>query len=185
MKFSDMEPLEAFSLYKLGKLNSDKIVSLANAWIERDLYTASLGELCMLSNPIMSDVGPIFEKAMHELELEEPNKLEAVNTIICMTLKRIVEHKVAPEDGASFLYWDVHHELSDVVPDREYVGDSLGLEYIFCWLREIWDCRDGSMLLYHADLPRPEAEIKFQEHLIEESKKLLETKYKFFSEAGC
>ncbi len=44
----------------------------------------------------------------------------------------------------------------------------MGFEKIFCWLREIWDCRDGSRLLYYTDLPRSEANIKFQEHLIEE-----------------
>ena len=46
-------------------------------------------------------------------------------------------------------------------------GDNLGLQYVFCWLREIWDCRDGSMILYHTNLPRDQAEAKFFEHLRE------------------
>ncbi len=174
--FRDMKPIEAFSLYKLGKLNSDRIVSIANSWIENEMYTESLGELCMISNPIMSDVGPLFEKAMNDLQINEPTRIEAAEIIIHLTLERIVNNEVEPDEGASFLYWDVHHELFDEFPDKEYVGDSLGLEYIFLWLREIWDCRDGSRLSYYTDLSRPEAEKKFKEHLVEEAKKFLETK---------
>jgi hypothetical protein len=172
-----MEPIEAFALYILGKLTSDKIVSLANDWLENDLYTESIGELSMVTNPILSDVGPIFERAMRDLEIKEPSKIEAASTIIHITLKRIVTNEVAPDEGASFLYQDVHHELSDLIPDKEYVGDNFGLQYLFCWLREIWDCRDGSMILYHTDLPRAEAEEKFKGHLVEEAEKLLKDKH--------
>lgn len=172
-----MEPIEAYALYKLGKLSSDQIVSLANDWLEKYLYTENIDELSMVKNPVMSDVGPIFERAMEELEIKEPSKIEAANTIIHITLKKIVANEIAPDDGASFLYWGVHHEISEVMPDKEYFGDSFGLEYVFCWLREIWDCRDGSMILYHTDLPRDEAELKFKEHLLEEAEKLLKERH--------
>jgi hypothetical protein len=172
-----MEPIEAFALYKLGKINSDRIISFANDCLEKDLYTESIGELSMMTNPIMSDVGPLFEKAMQELKINEPTKIEAANTIIHITLKRIVANEIGPDEGASFLYWDVHHELIDVIPDKKYVGDSLGLEYLFLWLREIWDCKDGSMILYHTNLSRAEAEVKFKEHLVEEAEKLLKKRH--------
>ena len=171
-----MKPIEAYSLYKLNKLSSDRIVSLANKWLEDGLYTSSLGDLGFVTNPIMSDVAPIFENAMKELGLKEPNKLEAAKILIRMTLNQIVEKDIPPDKGASFLYWDVHHEITDEFPDKKYVGDNLGLEQIFCWLREIWDCRDGSRILYHTDLPRPEAEKKFLEYLVDESRKWLEVK---------
>jgi len=70
--------------------------------------------------------------------------------------------------------YDVHLNIFGERPDKKYAGDSLGLEHIFCWLREIWDCRDGSIILYYSDLPRIEAEEKFKEHLIDESQKWLE-----------
>ncbi len=174
--FRNMEPIEAFSLYILGKLNSDRIVSLSNEWLAKEIYTESLGELCLIASPIMADVGPLFEQAMHDLQVKEPTRIEAANTIIRLTLQRIIQNKIEPDEGASFLYWDVHHELSVEAPDKEYVGDSLGLEHIFLWLREIWDCRDGSMILYYTDLPRAEAEIKFKEHLVEEAEKILNKK---------
>jgi hypothetical protein len=59
--------------------------------------------------------------------------------------------------------------VSEDHPDEKYLGDSLGLEYLFCWLRELWDCRDGSIILHYTDLPRSEAEVKFKQHLFEAS----------------
>ncbi len=170
-----MKPIEAYSLFKLEKISSEDIVAVANDWLKNGIYTESLGEFAFFSNPIMSDVVPIFQATMAELEIIEPTRIEAANIIIHMKLNQIVEKTIAPEDGASFLYWNVHHELMEELPDKEYVGDSLGLEHIFCWLREIWDCRDGSMILYHTDLPRSEAEKKFKTHIIKGALKWLKT----------
>ena len=164
-----MEYVEAYSLYKLGKLSSSKIVSLANLWLDNGAYSDSLNYLYTQTNPVMADVGPLFKKAMSELGVNEPTRVEAANNVIKVTLNRIINNEVLPEEGASFLYWDVYHEIEEEYPNKEYVGDNLGLQNVFCWLREIWDCRDGSMILYHTDLPRSEAEIKFKEHLIEEA----------------
>ena len=66
--------------------------------------------------------------------------------------------------------------VEDELPDGEHLGTNLGFEHIFCWLREIWDCRDGSMILYHTDLPREEAERKFLEDLKHEAENWLEAK---------
>ncbi len=169
-----MKPIEAYSRYVLGKLSSDSIVTAADSWLASELYSESLGELSCVANPIMSDVGPLFETAMHELNIGKPTREEAAKLLIKNTLMGIVAGEVDPIEGASFLYEDVHDELTDELPDKEYLGDNLGLEGIFCWLREIWDCRDGSMLLYYTNLPRHEAELKFIEHLVEESREWLE-----------
>jgi hypothetical protein len=170
-----MDPIEAYSLFKLGKLSSDKIVSLANLWLENNIFANSLVHLFGISKPIMSDVAPFFEKAMKELKVNKPTNLEAAKILIEITLRKIVENKLDPVEGASFLYEEIYHTLTNEIPDKKYVGDNLGLEYIFCWLREIWDCRDGSRLLYYADLPRSEAEVKFIEHLVEGAEKWLES----------
>ena len=112
---------------------------------------------------------------MNALRIKEPTSVESAHTLLTAELNEIVKGELKPEERASFLYWNVHHELTNELPDKEYIGDNLGLEHIFCWLREIWDCKDGSMILYHNDLPRPEAETKFKEHLIEEAQKWLQT----------
>jgi hypothetical protein len=170
-----MNLIEAYSLFQLGKLSSDKIVSLANLWLENNIFADSLVHLFGISKPIMSDVAPLFEKAMKELKVNKPTNLEAAKILIEITLRKIVEKKLDPVEGASFLYEEIYHTLNDEIPNKNYVGDNLGLEHIFCWLREIWDCRDGSRLSYYANLPRSEAEVKFIKHLVEEAEKWLES----------
>ncbi len=171
---NDMEPVEAYSRFVLRKLRSDEIASLANSWLSNGTFTETLNQLWCEKEPVMSSVGPLFEKAMIELGVERPDRLEAARTIIRATLKRIIQSKIPPDEGAAFLYWDVYLEISAEWPNEKYAGDCLGLENIFCWLREIWDCRDGSLILYYSDLPRSEAEEKFKQHLIDESRKWLE-----------
>jgi len=168
-----MEPIEAFALYRLDKLSSDEIVSLADAWLCEGVFTDGINELSGSINSVMADIAPIFERTMTELNIPSLSKIDAANVLVKRKLERIVSNTIDPEEGASFLYWNVHHEITDEYPDKDYIGDNLGLESIFCWLREIWDCKDGSMILYHTDLPREKAELKFREHLIEEAENWL------------
>jgi hypothetical protein len=163
----EMSPREANALFALDKLSSDAIVCLANEWIDDGLYTADLGELCTMRSPVMSEVGPLFVSAMKELGVWNANRQEAAGVLLRAGLERLSLRCTDPVKEAEFIYWDIHHEVSNEMPDRKYVGDSLGLEHVFCWLREIWDCRDGSMILYHADLPREKAEKKFIQNLRE------------------
>jgi hypothetical protein len=52
------------------------------------------------------------------------------------------------------MYLDLHPDYMKIIPEEEFLGSNLGVKAIFCWLREIQDCRDGSMILYYGDLPR-------------------------------
>ncbi|WP_442511279.1 hypothetical protein SH528x_002949 [Novipirellula sp. SH528] len=168
-----MKPETAIAHYKLGKLSSEEIVKLANSWLEQGLFTDSINLIAMETNPIMSDVGPTLEKAITELDMPIPTKVEAAKIAAKDIIERMVSGKIDLMEGATFLYLDIHREVTDDLPDGTYVGTNLGLEHIFCWLREVWDCRDGSRLLYYSDLPREQAKQKFLEHLREESKKWL------------
>jgi len=171
-----MKPEVAISHYKLGKLSSSEIVDLANSWLEDGVYTDSLNYIVMEQSPLMVDVAPLFESAIRELGLEVPGKIEAAKYAARDTIQKMVSGEIDLMVGANFLYCDIHHEIEDELPDGEYLGTNLGLEHIFCWLREVWDCRDGSMILYHTDLPREQAEAKFLEHLKEEAEKWLAKK---------
>lgn len=156
-------------------LTSDALVALANSWLEQGVYTESLGTLFAINNAEMADVGPLFESALKELGEPDLTRLEAASVLARITLHRIATGEVNAVEGAEFLYWQVHHAITDELPDRKHLGDNLGLEEVFCWLREIWDCRDGSMILYHTDLPRDQAEAKFVEHLIDSARNWKET----------
>jgi len=59
---------------------------------------------------------------------------------------------------ASYIYSDIHGEYAKLFKKENHLGECMGLGTIFCWLRELWDCRDGSRLLYHAHMSRDAAE---------------------------
>ncbi|MCP4179138.1 MAG: hypothetical protein GY756_15365, partial [bacterium] len=141
--YTEIRPIDAFSLFKLDLLSSDEIVALSNSWLENGIYSDSLCELCTMVLPIMSDISPLFEQSMNDLRIDEPTIFAAAEGLIRFTLTQVVEKKIEPEKGASFLYYEIHLNLSNEYPDKEFVGDIWGLESIFCWLREIWDCKDG------------------------------------------
>ena len=168
-----MKPKEAYALYILNNLNSNEIVELANEWLLNGFFTDSLTDLIFEKEPEMYIVGPMFEALMEELNIPSLTRLEAAHIAIKRILTRIVNKEIEPRVGASSIYYDVWSEIEEEYPAIKYLGDSLGLEFIFCWLREIWDCRDGSMILYYSDLPRDQAEQKFEEHLIEEARNWL------------
>ena len=170
-----MKPETAIAHYKLGKLSSEDIVKLADSWLAQGLFTNSINLIAMEQTPVMSDVGPMFEKAIAELGLPIPTKVEAARIAAKDIIEKMVSGKIDLIKGANCLYWDIHHEITDELPDGMYLGSNLGFEHLFCWLREVWDCRDGSRNLYYADLSTEQAEQKYLEHLREESKKWLES----------
>jgi len=171
-----MKPEVALSLYILDNLPSESIVNLANEWLTEGIFTESLSEIIFEKSPSMSTIGPLFESALKEIGIDTPTKIEAAKVVLKDTIQKMVSGETDLMEGANFIYWNIHHKITDELPDGEYLGTNLRLEYIFCWLREIWDCRDGSMILYYSDLPRDQAEKKFLAHLKEEAEKWLTIK---------
>jgi hypothetical protein len=168
-----MELVEAHARYKLSLLTTDALVAQARGWIESGAYFSNaLVDIYTQPNPCMADIGPMLETAMQELGVEEGTRIETARKLVSITLNHIASGEADPVEGATLLYY-LHIDLQPDLPEEDYVGDSLGLEHVFCWLREVWDCRDGGMILYHTDLPREEAEQKFIQHIVEEAQKLL------------
>lgn len=173
-----MKPEIAIARYKLGKLSSEEIVKLADSWLKQGIYTDSINFLAMETTPTMASVGPMLEAAINELGLEVPSKIVAARIAAKDTVEKMVSGDIDLMKGANFLYWDIHHEVEYELPDSEYVGDNLDFEHLFCWLREVWDCRDGSHIICYTDLPRAQAEQKFLEHLKDEAETWLENQSK-------
>lgn len=175
-----VELIEAKARYQLGILDSDAICALARQWIDQDIVSNSLAELSTVSRPIMSEVGPLFESAMEELGVVSLSRIGTVRLIVRSTLSRMVAGDLDILDGAEFLY-RLHLALGEEFPNQEYVGDALGLEFIFSWLREIWDYRDGSPIGHSVDHPSSEIEQTLRQHLLDESNAWLDR----FQEPTC
>ncbi len=179
MKIETLFPLSpnlAIAYYQLGALSPLNLVQLSDQWLCESIFTDSINILQTHKDPKMYEVSDLFEKAMEELNVAIPTRIESAWIVAEDILQRMVAGSIDLMDGANFLYNDVHHEIDEELPDGKYLGSNLGFEHIFCWLREIWDCRDGSTLFYYTDLPRNEAEIKFQQHLMEEAVKWLDSR---------
>lgn len=170
MSLDTISPQSAYARYRIGQLHSRDIVAVAHVWLSRGIYTDSLSELSFLNNPQMAEVAPLFEKASLELGIAMSTREDAAKYLVNETLQQIAAGTVDPVNGASYLY-ELHLEMQNELPDLEYVGDSLGLENLFAWLREVWDCRDGSLILYYTDLPRAEAESRFVAHIRDEAQR--------------
>jgi hypothetical protein len=169
----NLTPIESYAFFELGLLSSTDLIELGVQWLESGQCT---GSMCLLAGETiseMSTVQPLFLNTMKEIGLEKPSQIEAGQTVLKYYLRKIVSGDGDPVDLGNHIYTEVYHNIVPNYPDKEYVGDCIGIEHMCTWLREIWDAKDGSMLLYYDDLPREKAVIKFKEHLIEEANKLL------------
>jgi len=169
-----ISPAIAIAYYQLRLLSSGDLVTLADTWLNQGIYTDSINYLQMEKDPIMSEASELFLKAMKEMKVDIPTRVASAWIVTADIMDRIVTSSIDLMDGVNFIYWDVHHEIDTELPDGKYLGSNLKLEQVFCWLREVWDCRDGSRLICHEDLPRDKAEQKFIGYLMDECQKWLE-----------
>ena len=174
VNIANLEFCNAYALWEIGGLHAIDMVRLANIWLNRGIYSEKLTAIYDVENPTQEEVSPVFEAAISELKVTKLGKLEAAKHLVRAVLEQISQHKVPPHIGAEYIYWNIHHEITDDFPDGRYLGSNLHLEGIFMWLVEYWDCEDGSHLNYHADIPRPEASEKFKSYIIEEAEAWLE-----------
>jgi hypothetical protein len=168
--FTAASPENAIALYVLELLPSSLLPKLAENWLIQELDSPSLRILAGEKNPIMSDVGPLFEKSLLELGIPKPEKSQAVLISLKYYLELISEGELAPYEGMRLIDNDISKIAMDTHPNKKFVGDGLGLERVYTWYRELQDAQDGSMLFYYNDLPIEKAVGKFEEHLIEEAR---------------
>ncbi len=167
-----MTPIEAYSSFVLNELNGEQIIHLAEQWLKEGHGEQSICVLAGEKDSTMSNILPMFLNVMKELDLKEPSSLEAAKILLKRDLQKIVNKEADAVETANHIY-SMHVNISGEYPDNKYVGDSLGIENICTWLREIGDANSCSMLLYYTNLPKEQAVEKFKEHLIEEAEILL------------
>ncbi len=64
----------------LGKLKSEDAIAAASSALDRGVYSESPG-LLLYEQPVWSEVGPLFTKALSELGVPVPSRDEASMTI--------------------------------------------------------------------------------------------------------
>ena len=95
---------EAVAFYKLDLIKSEKLPEIASDALEASYDSPSLrlraGEL----NPIMSTVGPMFEKTITELNISIPTKRGAYFIVAKYYSNKIISGELSPYDGAKIIW---------------------------------------------------------------------------------
>jgi hypothetical protein len=132
----------AAALLSLGKLSTDEAIAAASSALNRDIYCDSLG-LLLFEEPIWSEVGPLFERALADLRIPIPSRDQACSILAHEYARQIIAGEISPIEGASRIWWDVVIE-----PE---VDPSL---LVFAGLASCWDDLGQNRQALEADILR-------------------------------
>jgi hypothetical protein len=99
------------TLWALHRLESEELPKIAADWLAEGLDSRSLRELAGIAYAEMSEVGPLFDKALAELMIAIPKKDEALMFLARHYAQQIVDGVVTPYDGARKIWWQVSNSL--------------------------------------------------------------------------
>jgi hypothetical protein len=89
----------------LGKLSSEEAIAAASAALDGGAFADALG-LLMYTEPIWSEVGPLFERALAALGIPVPSRQVASVVLAREHARRIVAGEVSPYEGAREIWWE-------------------------------------------------------------------------------
>jgi hypothetical protein len=121
---TDRDLQTAAARYVLGVLPSWELPRIADAALERDIYSLSLGELATWIRPVMADAGPLFEKALRELGMPLPSSDEAAWTLLRHHIGRVASGQMSPREGLRAVLRDVYYPAGLDGRTQQYAGDS-------------------------------------------------------------
>lgn len=99
------------ALWALDRLSSDQLPLVAADWLSEGRDAPALRELAGIQSPAMSEVGPLFSRALSELRLIPPAKEEALGLLGHHYAQQIVEGVVSPYEGARMIWWQVANSM--------------------------------------------------------------------------
>ncbi len=170
-----IQSISNFILENLSTKDLPKVGIIAlNEHIESESIYILSG---MNENDNSFEILQYFDKALEELKINLPEKLEAAKILTKYYLRKIIQN---PDKAYEFMYKldnEVYKQIDWKENGQKYLGEELNIEHLFTWYREIQDWNDNRMLLYYKELPRDEQRIKFEENLVEEAKKTLKNNY--------
>jgi hypothetical protein len=105
----------------LGRLTSEEALAASSEALDRGVYSESLG-LLAYEEPVWSQVGPLFERALTELRIAIPSRQAASLIIAREYARRIVAGEVSPYEGARRIWWEVANEPGADLSLLAFVG---------------------------------------------------------------
>jgi len=87
---TSLTPAEAAAFFKLGELDAPQLREIALAWLDQGFDARDLAVLASEPDPIMSDVGPMFERVLRNLGAASPPMEDARRTAEAIMLRDII-----------------------------------------------------------------------------------------------
>ncbi|HVT82480.1 MAG TPA: hypothetical protein VHM90_17700 [Phycisphaerae bacterium] len=113
--------------FSLHLVDSWEVPPVADELLTNGIYSSALAELATQRKPSWSDVVPLLENAMAELQMPFPSKAEAAWMLARHCILRIAHEAGSPFETLSLLQ-KVSSAAWDVLPDKAYVGENLDLK---------------------------------------------------------
>src|SRR5438552_8966651 len=103
----------AAARYFLGLAGTDYLVDVAHAALDRGVYAWGLGEIATSRNPIFADIGPLFESALRELNIQVSGWDEAIDILAQAYMEALAEGISGPQENTDQVYADYMALLYD------------------------------------------------------------------------
>ena len=111
----------AAALWSLNYLGSEQLPEIAAAWLEQGLSSPTMNILAGESQPMMSEVGPMFQRVLHELNVNIPSQAEAAGLLSKTIAQEIVDGKKSPNVGAEKI-WSLATDWEDANIPLAFAG---------------------------------------------------------------
>lgn len=111
----------AAARFALNKLSTDQAIDVASSALDSGRYSDSLGQL-MSQLPVWSEVGPIFKKALAELNIAIPPRAQAILILARDYARQIVMQELSPYEGARRIWWELANEPDADQSLLDFVG---------------------------------------------------------------
>jgi hypothetical protein len=107
----DLNIKELASFYILNFCSGQDLVAFACKALENDPKSETLVVLAGEIQPVMSVVGPLFERVLNELSITKPTKLDAQLDVAHYYARAIKTGALTPYEGACKIWWKVSNEI--------------------------------------------------------------------------
>jgi hypothetical protein len=159
---SSMNLKDAAKFWTFYPLPSEQLPEIAFDALAEGYDSPSLRALAGVTNPIMSEVEPLFRKALEELGIPIPDYSDSGKSVALYYAKAILSGDVSPYEGARTL-WNLYND------DRVEIHNEL---LIFVGLASEYE--DAEIYLNNGNLEYKKYLTELTEQIILEAKKFVE-----------
>lgn len=163
--------------FRLGNLEAGQFPDIAITAINEGLSSESLFILAGMNDRDNTfELRQYFNQSIIELEVILPNLIDSAYILMKYYLHLMIMNPSEAKTNMSVIHNNIYYKLDWKkelnISSTKYVGEELGLHYMYTWYRELQDFEDGTRLAYFNDLAPDLQKKQFISKLIIEAKKL-------------